>query len=58
LVSSGFYLVYYFFDYDLTKKFTDEQYNDSLELDGEKDFLQIYEKLYKSGFLSNLICMG
>jgi len=31
------------FDYDLTKKFTDETYNDSLELDGEKGFLQIYE---------------
>ncbi len=31
------------FDYDLTKKFTDEEYNDSLELDGEEDFLQINE---------------
>ncbi len=31
------------FDYDLTKKFTDEQYDESLELDGEKDFLQISE---------------
>jgi len=30
------------FDYDLTK-FADEEYNDSLELDGEKDFLQIIE---------------
>jgi len=31
------------FDYDLTNKFTDEQYDDSLELDGEEGFLQISE---------------